>query len=65
MDKNGESKLQKDLAQRMSVLGRKGSRARAESLTAAQRRKIAKKAAAARWSKSKSRSTKKGKATRP
>jgi hypothetical protein len=54
MDKNSESKLRRELAKRMSDLGRRGSRARAASLTAVQRRKIAKKAAAARWSKSKS-----------
>ena len=33
------------------ALGRKGGRARAEKLTAEQRREIAKKAAAKRWSK--------------
>jgi hypothetical protein len=49
MDKDSE----RELSIKMSALGRKGSRARAESLSAVQRKAIARKAARARWSKSK------------
>lgn len=63
MDKksSGSPKLPKEVVQYFSTLGRKGSRARAASLTAVQRKEIARKAAKARWA-SKSKSTKKGKA---
>lgn len=54
MDKNSE----RELSIKMSALGRKGSRARAKSLSAVQRREIARKAAKARWA---SKSKKKGK----
>jgi dihydrodipicolinate synthase/N-acetylneuraminate lyase len=49
MDKNSE----RELSIKMSALGRAGSKARAASLSAKERKAIARKAARARWSKSK------------
>jgi hypothetical protein len=53
MDKKRGPKLPKEVVNYFSALGRKGSRARAKSLSAVQRREIARNAAKARWSKSK------------
>jgi hypothetical protein len=58
MDKKRGSKLSKEVVNYFSALGRKGSRARAKSLSAVQRKRIARKAARARWA---SKSKKKGK----
>jgi len=49
MDKKRDPKLPKEVVTYFSALGRKGSRARAKSLSAVQRREIARKAAKARW----------------
>jgi hypothetical protein len=49
MDKKRDPKLPKEVVNYFSALGRKGSKARAESLSAVQRREIARKAAKARW----------------
>ena len=59
MDK-GKSNLPKDVSTQMSRLGRKGAKARAASLSAAQRKEIAVRAAKARWS-----SKSKGKRSKP
>ncbi len=53
MDKKRGPKLPKDVVNYFSALGRKGSRARAKKLSAVQRKRIARMAAQARWSKSK------------
>jgi hypothetical protein len=53
MDKKRGSELPKEVVNYFSALGRKGSRARAKSLSAVQRKRIARNAARARWSKSK------------
>lgn len=58
MDKKRGSELPKEVVNYFSALGRKGSRARAKSLSAVQRKRIARNAARARWA---SKSKEKGK----
>lgn len=55
MEKDNESKLPNEVSSYLASLGRKGARARAEKLSAKKRREISRKAAHARWSKSKRR----------
>jgi hypothetical protein len=54
-DKDNEPKLPIDVQNYLAGLGRKGAKGRAASLSAKERREISRKAARARWAKSKRR----------